>query len=348
MDEKTSMTSVRRSVIDVHAHISPAPYVDVLRTLPEDPAIAEALSRIDGGFATKWPLLFGGTDERLGLMEEAGVRLAVLSMATPYIFPSDPSSRIELVRAWNDSCDEIASAHPDSFAVFFSVPLPQIEAAIAETERVAGRTTTAGVTINTHTLQIPLDDSRWFPLYERWNALGLTVFLHPDGFCVKGLLTDYAMDWDVGTQLDDTIAAVRLINSGVLTRFPQLRWIVPHLGGALPFILGRLDQHWERDREERSLDVPPSQAMEGLMFDTAGHNAASIRFASEVLGTRRVMFGSDFPIVGSGDLGAAVCTVVAAYGEGEALDAVLYGNAVAVLSRLRTSASPSGLTRFPL
>lgn len=329
----------RPTAIDVHTHISPAPYIEALKALPEDEAISVPLSLLTQ-IESRFPLLFGDIDSRIRLMDEAGVGTAVLSMATPYMFPSEPSSRISMVRAWNDSCDTVASEHPDRFALFFSVPLPHVEAAIAETERVASRATTAGVTINTHTLRIAVDDPRWLPLYEQWNEIGLTVFLHPDGFCVKGLLNDYLMDWDIGTQFDDTIAAIRLINSGILTRFPNLRWIVPHLGGTLPFSLGRLDQHWERDQKQRSLKVAPSQAMDGLMFDTAGHSAASVRFAMEILGENRVVFGSDFPIVSSKDLGAVVRTVIEGCGQGSALDAVLHDNARSVLPRLREIASP--------
>lgn len=314
------------NVVDCHAHVNPPGYVDeVISQSSLDPSLRPIADLMTGGSRDRFPLAYGGIDRRLELMDAAGIAVEYLSSAAPYPRPSDSGIRLELARAWNDATTQLAAGHPGRFQVMATVPLPDVDGALAETERMLDFPTTAGVMIHTHTERIPVDDPRWFPLYEDWNERGLLVFLHPDGFCVKDLLED-DLNWDVGTQLDDTIAAVRLFSNGILARFPRIRWIVPHLGGALPFILGRLDQHWERDRGRRTLERPPSESLEGLLFDTAGHDGASIKFALEVLGANRIVFGSDFPMVGADDLMATVQTACDACNGASEKEAVLAEN----------------------
>lgn len=313
--------------IDCHAHYWPQPYLDVITGYKgDDPAVTAVRNNLNGPVLKRAPLLVGGLDRRLEVMSGAGIGRQVLS-ASMNVFVPDESFRVEAVQAFNDGCDEIARAHPNDFSVYCSVPVPFVDAAIAETKRIAERPSTAGMSLCTHTKDVPIDDERFLPLYELWNELGMTVFLHPNGFCVRGLLNDYSMDWDIGAPLDDTIAAVRLINSGFAQRFPNLRWVIPHLGGTLPFLLGRLDQHWDRDKATRELKQMPSLSLDNLYFDTAGHSTPSIKLAVELLGANRVTLGSDFPIVSGDDLGLCVRTLLDAVPDDETRRKVLMENA---------------------
>lgn len=299
--------------IDCHAHLFPPAYAkQVVAGADRDPALSFAAGRLTSTHPVVFPGLFGRMDERIALMDQAGIERQLLSMGSPYVYPTDPGLRVELTRLWNDEAFETAARYPGRFGVMNSVPLPDVGAAVKEAVRVAALRHHAGFMMHTHVEGVGIDDQAWWPLYECWNDMGAAVLLHPDGFCVKGILDDYAMDWDVGTQFDDTIAVIRLYSSGLLSRFPRVRWIVPHLGGAFPFVLGRLDQHWERDRTRRALPGPPSTLLDGLLFDTAGHDTASIRFALSVLGPHRLVLGSDYPMVNATDLGAVTGSVNAA------------------------------------
>ncbi len=324
----------QRPALDCHAHFMPPAFVSALEEWSADPTVAAGLGQLEQMRASgSYAGLFAGLGERAAGMESAGIGTQLLSMATPYIHPDDEGAAAAVARTWNDACHEAVSGHRGRFAVFASVPIRHVAAAVAETERVLGRSTTAGFNVNTHTAGFGLDDPSLAPLYELWDEREVTVFLHPNGFCVKGILDDYSMEWDLGTQFDDVIAVTRLIYAGVPERFPGIKWIVPHLGGALPFLLERLDQHWERDRGERALKVFPSAAVRALYFDTAGHGRDSIRFGLDKLGFERVVLGSDFPMIGAHDIGLAARTVAGACSTFEEADAVLRGNAERLLPR---------------
>jgi predicted TIM-barrel fold metal-dependent hydrolase len=301
--EPSPRTGSDCGAIDCHAHVFPPALADlVVESQSRDPAVAAPAKRLTTTHPGAYPGLFGGIKERIALMDEAGIDCQLLSMGSPYVYPSDPGLRVELARTWNDEAFVIARDFPGRFGLLCSVPLPDVAASIAESRRVAEREHHAGFMMHTNVEGAGIDDPAWWPLYECWDEMSAVVLLHPDGFCVPGLLDDYSMNWDVGTQFDDVIAVIRLYSSGMPVRFPHVRWIVPHLGGALPFLLGRLDQHWERDKARRELAQAPSASLGRLLFDTAGHDAASIRFALSVLGPERVVFGSDYPMVNAKDL----------------------------------------------
>ena len=330
-----------RAAVDCHGHAVSDAYLRALRRYDaQDPGILRARRAFSDPTPARRALIGRLADQdslarRLAAMDAAGVQLQVLSVAAPYPWCSDPGWAAEFTRAWNDGAGAIAEAHPGRFAMFAMVPLPYVEAAIVETARVMANRSMVGVSMTTHIQGVPIDDERWYPLYQQWDSLGLTVFLHPDGFCAKGVLDDHDMTFDLGPVFDDTIAAVRLYTSGILRDFPRIRWIVPHLGGTLPFLLGRLDRHWERDRSVKSLDHPPSEAAGELCFDTAGCDASAVRLGAEVLGTGRLLFGSDYPMVTGDDLAFGRGAMAGSGLEPADLERVLWSNAVTgVLPRL--------------
>jgi predicted TIM-barrel fold metal-dependent hydrolase len=302
------MTTGRGAALaDVHTHALPRRYVERLRELaPGDDGLQKAANYIDRVVPEQLPAecganLFGELTERLSAMDAAGIDVQVIGAGSLLAYPTETPHRVELVRAWNDAAHEQALTAPDRFRVFAALPLPDVPASIQEVERVLSRTTTAGFGLTTHVGGVPITDERWFPLFERLHDAAATVFVHPDGFCVRGLL-DRELDIDVGTQFDDTLTAVRLYRDGVLERFADLTWIVAHLGGTLSFLLERLDEHWERDRARRALPQTPGRSLGGLRVDTAGHGPRAVAFAAAALGVDRLVFGSDFPMVNADSL----------------------------------------------
>jgi len=305
-------------VIDTHAHVLPQPYTNELLAVSEiHHALSGAAQMVKVRVPDYYPpacgaQLFGGADGRLAAMDEAGVGVQVLSAGSLTAFPSGTplGVRRDLVQLWNDSTADFADEDPQRLKVFCAVPMPSVELAVKEVERVEGRRTTAGFGITTHVGGRPIDDPEWWPLYQLWNDMRATVFVHPDRFCVPDIMPRH-LETDLGTQFDDALATVRLYES-VTDRFPGITWIVSHLGGAFPFVLGRLEEHWVRDREWREHKVPPSESLTHIMFDTAGHSRDSIEFAVRVLGAERVLFGTDFPMVSPDSLAEQLHAVAAA------------------------------------
>jgi len=307
-------------MIDCHAHLLPDIFLKRLRASAEsDPSLKTVLDWYDGGFQSRLPeactrYFFGSLLDRVAMLDGAGIDCQLISPATILTFPPDTNSRAELVSAWNDAVSAEAARTGSRFKVLFGVPLPDIEASILETRRMLALDTTAGVAMPTHVNGISLADSRWDELYEVWNEEALTVFVHPSDFRVPKLF-DPSLSKDLGTQIEDTLAVVELYESNVAARFPRISWVIAHLGGIISFLLGRFDEHWERDKDLRQLSDFPSRSLDRLFFDTAGHDVDAIEFAARKLGPDKFVLGSDFPMVATDDYAGLVERVKRAIGE---------------------------------
>jgi aminocarboxymuconate-semialdehyde decarboxylase len=314
---------VSGQVVDVHAHWFPPGYRRALSEVRDRHGSCESLDRAlaDGRVGTVPE--FTDLDLRRGLLDGAGITTQILSLSAPHVWHPLVGARERLVRAFNDGC--AGARDSDARLRFFAtLPLPFVPSAVAELVRARVLPGYAGVAVPTHVDGTGWDDPCWTPLLEDLDEAGETVLVHPDGFCVRGLLTDYYLDWTVGAPFEDTLCAMKLVHSGVVDRFPGIRWIVPHLGGLVPMILDRVDRIWALNREAVGGDRPPSGGLRRLLFDTANTTPATLRLAAEVLGADRLVFGTDFPYVDRQDLGRPVREVLATLADG---DSILSGSA---------------------
>lgn len=293
---------------DVHAHYYPPEYVAVVRAVAEQEGRHGDVARafLQHRIITAVPTFLGALDERLRLMDEAGIELQALSFASLNIWHPDPAWRASLVAAFNDGCAAVVDRHPDRFRLLASVPLPHVDEAVVEARRARALPGFAGYSIPTHIDTVAIDDDRWNPVYEALAEQPCLVITHPDGFCAPGALADHGMEWAIGAPFEDTIAAVRLLASGLLDRFPSLTWVIPHLGGTLPFLLHRLLWRWKLEAELLGTEDHAATALERLLFETANCSPHTLRLAREVLPAGRIVFGTDFPFVDPRDLARPV------------------------------------------
>ncbi len=283
--------------IDVHAHYFPPAYLQAVGQYvnSEGPVGEVARHTVNHPILQQDKLFSGALEERLALMDAAGIETHILSFSSPNLWHPDAAARAELVRIFNDGCADVAARYPGRFLLFACMPLPFVGEAIQETERTFSNPDTVGVVMCTHVAGLPIDDDRFVPLYTYWNERNVTVFFHPDGFCAPQVLAQYGMDWSLGAPFEDTIVAMRLIHARLNERYPNITWIVPHLGGAFPFLLGSIDERWSRDPARSGLPKPPSTYLDRILFDTVTPSARSLRLAKEVLGAGHLVLGSDFP-----------------------------------------------------
>ena len=171
--------------------------------------------------------------------------------------------------------------------------MPGIDAAIDEIGRAIDELGMVGVTMNTSVLDRALT-ADFEPVFAELDSRGAVLYLHPvgNGAC-SPLVSQHHLTWMVGAPFEDTIAAMQLITSGHLQRYPSVRIICSHLGGALPMLTRRADDYlkWEAP------DTPevPSLAVRRLWYDTVSHcHAAALRCAIETFGADRIMLGTRF------------------------------------------------------
>jgi aminocarboxymuconate-semialdehyde decarboxylase len=306
--------------IDVHAHYWTEAYLDMLVGLGKtDTATQRGIGAGDGA----------DLNARLRLMDRAGIDLQVLSAAPQLPYGAYADRAIAAARHVNDEYAALVCAHPDRFRAFAATPMPNIDASIAEINRALDELGMVGVTMNTSVLGRAITEPDFEPIFAELDARGAVLYLHPagNGAC-SPLVTDHKITWMVGAPFEDTIAAMQLITSGHLQRYPGVKIICSHLGGALPMITRRADDHvaWEApDTPE-----PPSQAVQRLWFDTVSHcHEPALRCAIESFGADRILLGTDFPYEDGDTFVRAVDYVMDVADPGEA-HAILDANAMAL------------------
>ena len=228
------------------------------------------------------------------MMDAAGVTFHVLSPAgqLPY-FPREADS-VKTARLANDLFAEFVDKKPHRLAAFAVTPLPHIDAALRELTRALDELKMAGAVIGSSVLGRSIADPAFEPFYAELNRRGAVLsFIHP-ALVRFPLISPYAMTWVIGAPIEDTVAAFHLIVRGIPSRYPNIKIIVSHLGGAMPILLGRLDFLF-RDEVPQTPELP-SKAARRMWYDTVGHDdPIAIRSAWEAFGPHRLVYGSDYP-----------------------------------------------------
>ncbi|HTP78511.1 MAG TPA: amidohydrolase family protein [Rhizomicrobium sp.] len=276
----------RPATIDVHAHFLPPVYAEALRSA--------GLKTLDGGI----PVPEWSPARALAIMDELGIRGALLSVSSPHVNFVDRAGAIALCRSVNDYAAEISRRHPDRFGALAILPLPDMAASIAELERSLDQLQLEGVALPTHAEGLYLGDARLAPLLEILDARKVTVFVHPTSprcFAEFGLDLPAPM---IEFPFDTTRTAASLLYSGALARHPGIRFILPHGGGTLPFLAPRMAAVGSIP-VLGARAIPPQQAMQAFArfyYDTALSVTPQQMTALRALApVSQIVYGSDFP-----------------------------------------------------
>ncbi|MFJ9338482.1 amidohydrolase family protein [Streptomyces sp. NPDC101733] len=273
--------------IDVHAHLWTADHLDRL----------EALGKADTG--TQRGIGAGATgaelDHRFALMDRAGVDLQVLSVAPQSPHLAAEAEAVAVARAANDAYAELVARFPGRFRAFAALPLPHVDAALREVARAFDDLGAVGVGVTTTLLGRTLADPLFRPVYEELDRRGAVLCIHPAGEgAASPLITEHDMTWMVGAPVEDTVAIMHLVLAGLPARYPRMRVLASHLGGVLPLLPRRLDDHLAF--ESPQTPELPSIALGRLWYDTVSHvHGPAPAAAAATFGADRLVLGTDFP-----------------------------------------------------
>lgn len=303
-------------VVDVHAHLYPRALMEAIAA--HGPAHGVSLTAdappflcFEGIRFWRYTDAFHDVDARLRQMDAAGVDRQVLSMGPPMVYWAPAELGARVARVHNDELAKVAAAHPDRFVAFAAVPLQDPAAAGAELERAVGLGC-RGVGIGSNVAGRQLDDPALLPFWERVQALDLPVFIHPISPKAPGDLHDYRLDLVVGFPMDTTIAATRLVYSGVMERFPRLRICLAHLGGALPFLRERIAIGYRVGREHfgaaMGIAASPETYIQRFWLDSVSYYDPAMLAGIACVGAGHIVMGSDAPFA-VGDLARSVAAI---------------------------------------
>jgi predicted TIM-barrel fold metal-dependent hydrolase len=242
---------------------------------------------------------------RIAAMDDAGIDLAVLSLAAPGVEQLDGPKAVPLARECNDELAEAMGRYPDRLAGFATVPISSPDAAADELERAVRKLGFLGAVINGHSQGRYLDDPDFEPVLDRAAALNVPIYLHPTippaaviessyaGFSAEVTFALATVGW--GWHINTATHVLRLILGGVFDRYPELQIIIGHMGEATSFMLPRFDATLKP--ELTRLRHPVSTYLRQNVHYTFANFNDVATYANLVaqVGVGRVAFSADYP-----------------------------------------------------
>ena len=286
---------------DLHTHYYPTVYFDRIRDLPSEFSFDKSPS---GQTIIKYrgARFFGVTPpmtdvaQRLEDMDRVGIDVEVVSLSTPNVFFTDAEHQPEIARLTNDAYAELIARYPARFKGFASIPMDAPDAALNELHRAIGELKLNGVILLSNIGGKPLTSPEYRPFFAEANRMKLCILLHPMLPANTEPFREYVLGPIVGFMFDTTLAVARMCFDGMLREFPDIRWIVGHLGGAVPYLMERMDNGWRDFPECRAhIDELPSSYLKRLYYDTVNFNPHMLNMVREMIGADRMVLGSDYP-----------------------------------------------------
>jgi predicted TIM-barrel fold metal-dependent hydrolase len=241
-------------------------------------------------------------EQRLAYMDAAGVDVQVLSFGSPGPQGFDAQTAIPMARDANDRLFDAMQAHPDRFAGFAALPTAAPEVAADELERCVTKLGFKGTMIHGHTQGEFLDAKKYWPIFERAEALDVPVYLHPTyphPDAIKAYFSGYEelarAGW--GFAIDTSCHFLRIVFAGVFDAYPKLQIILGHLGEGLPFAMHRLNDHTYQAAARRGLQRTPLEYLKQNMLVTTSGNWYPPAFLCTLLalGADNILFAVDWP-----------------------------------------------------
>ena len=289
-------------VVDFHNHFYPPEYVGALRAPDSRSSVRVTVDAEDNPcvhYPGDYNILVPGhrdIDYRQRVLDEHGVDVQVLTFTTPGVHVETPELAVEWARMVNDAFAQIVRERGGRFTALATLPLNDPAAAVAELERAMRVLGLPGAMVFSNVNHVALSDARFEPLWQTAHDLQAVIYIHPTDPLGVEAMTDYWLMPLVGFLFDTTLAASRLVFSGVVERHPNIRWVLTHLGGAIPYLAERLDRGYRAFAECRAqIGRPPSEYLREFYLDTVNFDPSALRLALDFAGPDRILAGSDYP-----------------------------------------------------
>lgn len=302
--------------IDIHNHFYPTKFLKQLEnvgstvgiTIETDDWGRQIIVQHGNRLVTITPPM-NNVNKRIEDMDQSGFDMQILTLSAPSvdIFPVEIGET--LAKVVNDEIARICQEDPDHFMAFATLPFIDPDRTVKELERCIDALGFKGACMGTNINGMGLDDQILYPFYERMADYDLPIHIHPRAPADKETYKDYRLVPMIGFEMELCIAVVRLIMGGVMERFPNLKFIVSHLGGALPYLAERIQNCYEAYPEcQENISLPAKDYLKRFYYDTVSFFEPALMCAYSFLGARRMILGSDYPHV-IGDIREAVTSI---------------------------------------
>jgi aminocarboxymuconate-semialdehyde decarboxylase len=286
-------------IVDFHNHYYPPEYLDAIKAgglrvkMDYD---AEGNPRLH--YPGDYNILVPGhrdLDFREEVLDEHGVTHQLLTFTTPGVHYEEPAVAVRLARIVNDAFATEISRRKH-YTALATLPLNDPRASVVELERAIRELGLRGAMVFSNVNGTGLDEAIYMPLWEKANELGAVIYIHPTHPVGVEAMEQYWLMPLVGFLMDTTLAAGKLVFSGIVERFPRITWVLTHMGGAVPYLAERMDRGYEAFAECRAnITQTPSVHLKRFYYDTVNFDSAAQRLAIEFAGVDHIVAGSDYP-----------------------------------------------------
>jgi aminocarboxymuconate-semialdehyde decarboxylase len=290
-------------VVDVHTHMLNHAYLALLKKhgggYKARKVVGGQTGIVKDGapFMTLMPGMFD-YELRIQAMDKAGVDVAIVTLTSPNVFWGSPSTSLEASKTINDDMAAQQRRFPDRIRFMCSLPWQHARLALAELKRACDELGAVGVMQLANVDGASLTDRRFAPVWKEIDRRGLPVLIHPSAPPgTKHLdVMKYNLIASVGFMFDTSLSVSRMIFDGFLDRYPDLKIIAAHGGGALPYLAGRLDICFDNMPACRErISSLPSTYLKNIYYDSVVFQQESLELAIKVGGEDKVLYGSDYP-----------------------------------------------------
>ena len=294
--------------LDLHTHYYPDAFFQKIREHPsefsfdKDPTGRTIIKYRGARFFGITPPM---TDvaKRIEDMDRVGIDIEVVSLSTPNVFFADEKLQPEIAKMVNDAYGELIARHPKRFKGFASIPMDAPDAALRELHRAIDELKLNGVILLSNIRGKALTAPVYRPFFEEADRMKLCILLHPMLPANSEPFREYVLGPIIGFPFDTTLAVARMCYDGLLRDLPGIRWIIAHIGGAVPYLMERMDNGFRDFAECRvKIDQLPSTYLKRLYYDTVTFSPYNLNMARDLVGVEHLVMGSDYPhLLGSID-----------------------------------------------
>ena len=288
-------------VVDVHSHYYPPSYLEALERGPSNVRVThDAQGNPLLHYPGDYNIVVRGHRDiayRAQVLAEHGVDRQVLTLTTPGTHVETPRRAAELAKLVNDAFATAVAVSAGRYSALATLPLNDPAASAVELERCITSLKLRGAMVFSNVGGAALADRRFWPIYEVAEAHRAILYIHPTHPVGVEAMTEYWLMPLVGFLFDTTLAAAKLVFSGVVEQFPRITWVLGHLGGAIPYLAERLDRGYQAFRECREhIRKPPSEYLKTqFYYDTVNFDTHALQLAIAFAGADHLLAGSDYP-----------------------------------------------------
>ena len=286
-------------IIDFHNHYYPPEYLDVVKKGGTKVRIdydAEGNPRLH--YPGDYNILVPGhrdLDFRENVLADHGVDVQVFTFTTPGVHFEDAPTAVTMARQVNDAYGREVKRRRH-FASLATLPLNDPAESVRELERAMKQHGLPGAMVFSNVNGTPLADAVYEPLWRKANEMNAVIYIHPAHPASVQGMEQYWLTALVGFLFDTTLASAHLVFAGIPERYPNITWVLTHMGGALPYLAERCDRGYDAFADcRKNISKPPTEYFKRFYYDTVNFNPDAIEFAIKFAGSDHIVAGSDYP-----------------------------------------------------